>query len=238
MSLLPADPVRRGRVKFALLIAVFAIPVAAGWIAYVSGWGSGTASNYGTLLAPQPMPAAPFAALRGKWVLVQIDRGACEAFCEQKLYYMRQARRAQGRQMNRVERLSIGSDNLLTDVVSASRLLRRHGRSGPGPERLRRFSRSSSLISRPLLRQSLAELSELAILTDDSELRERLRPIVRSRSWEVLQLNPRKDVFLLLDCHLAAGVLGGMDSGRAAAAVVIEEVARRVSDELTAIAIA
>ena len=111
ISLFPADPVKRGRVKLALLIAVFAIPVVGGWIAYVSGWGSGTASNYGTLLAPQPMAAAPFATLRGKWVLVQIDRGACEALCEQKLYYMRQVRRAQGRQMNRVERLWIVTDS-------------------------------------------------------------------------------------------------------------------------------
>ena len=109
-SLLPADPVKRGRVKLALLIAVFSIPVVAGSIAYVSGWGSGTASNYGSLLAPQPMAAPPFPTLRGKWVLVQIDRGACETLCEQKLYSMRQVRRAQGRQMNRVERLWIVTD--------------------------------------------------------------------------------------------------------------------------------
>jgi hypothetical protein len=111
MSLLPADPVRRGRVKLALLIAVFAIPVVAGWLAYVSGWGSGTAANYGALLAPRTMASPAFDALRGKWVLVQLDRAACEALCEQKLYYMRQVRRAQGRQMNRVERLWIITDS-------------------------------------------------------------------------------------------------------------------------------
>jgi cytochrome oxidase Cu insertion factor (SCO1/SenC/PrrC family) len=111
MSLLPADPVKRGRVKLALLTALFAIPVLAGWVAYVSGWGSGTAANYGLLLAPQPIAAAPLAALRGKWVLVQLDAAACEARCEQKLYYMRQVRRAQGRQMNRVERLWIVTDS-------------------------------------------------------------------------------------------------------------------------------
>jgi hypothetical protein len=98
-------------VKLAALMAIFALPVIGGWIAYVSGWGSGTASNYGTLLPPRPLDDPAFAALRGKWVLVQLDRGACDANCERKLYYMRQARRAQGRQMGRVERLWIITDS-------------------------------------------------------------------------------------------------------------------------------
>lgn len=109
--LVPSDPVKRGRVKLAALIALFALPVIAGWIAYVSGWGSGTASNYGTLLQPRPLDDPALVALRGKWVLVQLDRGACDAACEQKLYYMRQVRRAQGRQMGRVERLWIITDS-------------------------------------------------------------------------------------------------------------------------------
>lgn len=133
------------------------------------------------------------------------------------------------------ERLALGTANLLTDVVASCRLLRRHGRPGPDPLSIRRFARSSSLVSRPLLRQSLAELCELADLTGDSELRVRLGLIVRSRSWEVLRLNPRKDVLLLLDCYLAAACLGETDSRHAAAAVVIGEVVQRVSDELTAI---
>jgi len=70
----------------------------------------GGAANYGTLLAPRPVSAEPLARLRGKWVLVQIDAAACGPLCEQKLYYMRQVRRAQGKQMPRVERLWILSD--------------------------------------------------------------------------------------------------------------------------------
>ena len=109
-KLLPDDPVKRGRVKLALLVAIFALPLIAGWIAYVSGWGSGAASNYGTLLPPKQLDDPALASLRGKWVLVQLDRGACDASCEQKLYYLRQIRRAQGRQMGRVERLWIITD--------------------------------------------------------------------------------------------------------------------------------
>ena len=104
---LPADPVKRGRVKLALLLALFALPLFAAWAAYVSGWMSGNAANYGTLLQPRLLEHPALVALRGKWVLVSLDATACDARCEQKLYYMRQIRRAQGRQMNRVERLWI-----------------------------------------------------------------------------------------------------------------------------------
>ena len=107
---LPDDPVKRGRVKLALLFAVFAIPLVAAWAAYVSGWLSGGQGNYGALLPPRLMEDPALVALRGKWVLVQIDSGACDARCERKLYYMRQVRRAQGRQVNRVERLWIVTD--------------------------------------------------------------------------------------------------------------------------------
>lgn len=84
------------------------------------------------------------------------------------------------------------------------------------------------------MRQSLAELCELADLTGDAGLREKLGAIVRSRSWEALQLNPRKDVLLLLDSYLAAACLGEADP-RQAAAAVIAKVAHQISDELTAI---
>jgi hypothetical protein len=107
---LPDDPVKRGRVKLALLLAVFAIPLVAAWAAYVSGWLSGGRGNYGTLLTPRLIDDPAIVALRGKWVLVQLDRAACDSRCERKLYYMRQVRRAQGRQMSRVERLWIVTD--------------------------------------------------------------------------------------------------------------------------------
>ena len=110
---------RSGRVKLALLAAFFALPVAAGWLIWSLDLAPGSAGNYGTLLRPQPvaLPADP--ALKGKWVLVQFDGGACSAACERKLYFMRQVRRAQGREMERVARLW-----LLTDgVPPAARLL-------------------------------------------------------------------------------------------------------------------
>jgi cytochrome oxidase Cu insertion factor (SCO1/SenC/PrrC family) len=60
--------------------------------------------------------------LRGKWVLVTFDAGACDAYCERKLYVMRQVRRAQGKDMDRIERLWVLTDagKPRADVLAAS----------------------------------------------------------------------------------------------------------------------
>ncbi len=115
MSLLPADPVKRGRVKLLLLAAFFASPMAAAWLAYELQWAPGGSGNYGELVEPRSIPDATLvrvndaplklSSLRGKWVLVQFDAPDCDAYCEKKLYYMRQIRRALGRDLERVERL-------------------------------------------------------------------------------------------------------------------------------------
>jgi hypothetical protein len=144
------------------------------------------------------------------------------------------------RMLDRIEtlldrRLARGTANLVADLIAAWQLLRRHGRPEPDAQRVRNAVRSSSLVSRPVLRQSLAELADLANLTGDAELRERLGPIVRSRMWEGLQLNPRKDVLLLLDCYLAAASLGQLDARHAAAGVIVAELAERVSEELVTV---
>lgn len=120
-ALKPRGPVRRGRVKLLALGAFFALPLLAGWIAYLTGWVPGTNSNYGTLIRPRPLEAPALAALRGRWVLVQLDGAACDADCEKKLYTLRQVRRAQGREMQRVERLWIVTDSaaLRPELVAA-----------------------------------------------------------------------------------------------------------------------
>ena len=79
-----------------------------GTAAYLLGWSPGALSNYGELLDPKPVSG--FESLRGKWVLVTFDAAACDAYCERKLYFMRQVRRAQGKDMDRVERLWVLTD--------------------------------------------------------------------------------------------------------------------------------
>jgi cytochrome oxidase Cu insertion factor (SCO1/SenC/PrrC family) len=72
-------------------------------------------TNYGELIEPRPMPRVTLerldggrltlAELKGKWVMLQADHGACGAECREKLFHMRQVRLAQGRNMDRVERV-------------------------------------------------------------------------------------------------------------------------------------
>jgi hypothetical protein len=76
-----------------------------GSAAYYYGWGTGKRANYGELVTPHRVSAAPLAALRGKWVLVTFDAAACDAYCERKLYLIRQIRRGQGASESRIERL-------------------------------------------------------------------------------------------------------------------------------------
>ena len=104
--------VKRGRVKLALLAAFFLLPVAASWIAWRFELVPGAAGNYGALLPPRPVVLPAAATLKGKWVLVQFDGGACAAECERKHYFMRQVRRAQGKEMQRVERLWLVTDTV------------------------------------------------------------------------------------------------------------------------------
>lgn len=103
-----------------LIIAVAATPVAASYLVYFF-WPPEHTVNYGELLEPTPLPDAaltladgtPFAfsRLKGKWVLVTVDSGNCDAYCDKKLYYMRQVRLAQGRNMERIERAWLIGDS-------------------------------------------------------------------------------------------------------------------------------
>ncbi len=116
-----------------MLVAVVCVaPFAAGWALYLSGWRPESTSNYGELIPPRPVgttaAGSPFAALRGKWVLVSVDGGACDAYCERKLYFMRQVRRATGKEMERIERLWAITDGVkprpeLLDAIEGTRIV-------------------------------------------------------------------------------------------------------------------
>ena len=93
------------RAKVALVAAVCVAPFALGTAAYVFDWASGTPGNYGELIAPRALSGPPLDGLRGKWLLVSFDAAACDAYCERKLYLMRQVRAAQGKDAGRVERV-------------------------------------------------------------------------------------------------------------------------------------
>ncbi|HEU4589483.1 MAG TPA: hypothetical protein VFS13_01135 [Steroidobacteraceae bacterium] len=98
------------RAKLLLLFVVCAAPLVLGWAAWYFRIGIGTSGNYGELIEPRPLDAPAFKALRGKWVMVSVDSSACDAYCEKKLYFMRQIRKAQGEDQRRIERLWIVTD--------------------------------------------------------------------------------------------------------------------------------
>ncbi len=53
--------------------------------------------------------------LHGKWVLLNIDSGNCDEACQKKLYFMRQVRLVQGKEMHRIERLWLINDDIKPD---------------------------------------------------------------------------------------------------------------------------
>ena len=96
------------------MIALCLFSLAASYGAYL-WWQPAQHMNHGELLETRPVPATmlqevsgrqfPFAALRGKWLLLTVQSAACDARCRLKLYYMRQVRTAQNENMMRIERL-------------------------------------------------------------------------------------------------------------------------------------
>lgn len=111
---------RKGLATLWLIVAVTVAPVAASYLTYYF-WPPRNTVNYGELLEPRPLPDPPLtladgtpfrlSQLRGKWVLVSVDSGRCDAYCGRKLLYMRQLRLTQGKEMQRVERAWLLNDD-------------------------------------------------------------------------------------------------------------------------------
>jgi hypothetical protein len=106
----------RNRRPLLLLSLLFLAPLAFSfWLYYASGWRPGGTTNHGELLQPRALEAAslPLADggqtasdwLTGKWSLVVIGNGACDAACQQTLVYVRQTHTGLGRLNLRVQRV-------------------------------------------------------------------------------------------------------------------------------------
>jgi cytochrome oxidase Cu insertion factor (SCO1/SenC/PrrC family) len=112
--------IRHARLRLLAIMAIFALPIAASMLAYHFLRPEATA-NYGELLA-QPAritttefvridgSAFRFEELRGKWVLIASDSGACPEACTAKLLLMRQVRLMLGRNAARVVRVFVADD--------------------------------------------------------------------------------------------------------------------------------
>lgn len=106
------------RVKLLLLMGLFILPVAASYLAYYV-WQPTARKNYGELIKQVEVRVSgvnlegkpiDVSSLKGKWVMVYVGSGQCPKSCQDLLYFMRQTRTAQGKEMDRVERLWILTD--------------------------------------------------------------------------------------------------------------------------------
>jgi len=108
------------RTKLVAIMALFALPIVASTVVYLWFPPSSSAA-YGELLhPPAPVTTAAFlrvgggefrfAELRGRWILVASDSGACPPACAHKLTLMRQVRLMTGRNASRIARVFVADD--------------------------------------------------------------------------------------------------------------------------------
>jgi cytochrome oxidase Cu insertion factor (SCO1/SenC/PrrC family) len=121
-------PKAKGNWKLFLVIAICAAPMIASYLAYYVFKPQGR-TNYGTLIDPRqyPIPALdttmldgkPFSLdqLKGKWIMLQVNGSDCGEPCKTMLYEMRQLRLTQGKNMNRIERVWLITDDKPLETV-------------------------------------------------------------------------------------------------------------------------
>ena len=98
-------------------------------------------TNYGDLIDPRAYPIPDLGStsiegqpatlndFKGKWILLQVHGAQCDKACQDKLFYMRQLRLTQGKEMDRIERVWLITDDAALDIAllkkyDGTRLLR------------------------------------------------------------------------------------------------------------------
>lgn len=104
-----------------LLAAISLAPFVGAVILY-HFWTPQSFTNYGDLIAPVPLAEVSlrerdgsmfrFGDLRGSWAFLMIDAGACDDYCQSKLYLMRQIRLTQGKDQERIQRVWLIPDGV------------------------------------------------------------------------------------------------------------------------------
>jgi cytochrome oxidase Cu insertion factor (SCO1/SenC/PrrC family) len=117
-----SKPNRSARLNLLAMAAIVVVPPIAATILYFT-WRPTAFVNYGELITPVPLaqvapPGDPALVeldrLKGKWVLLTVDGGACDDYCRHKLYLVRQLRLTQGKEMERIERAWLIDDDAAT----------------------------------------------------------------------------------------------------------------------------
>ncbi|MYN15340.1 redoxin domain-containing protein [Rugamonas sp. FT107W] len=131
----------RGRWKLLLVLAVCAAPLVGSYLTYYVIKPKGGVTNYGALIDPRdhPIPAMASTTLdgkpatlenyKGKWIMLKVGPSDCQQDCQDQLFAMRQLRTMQGKEMERIERVWLITDDqpldtLLMRVNDGTRMLR------------------------------------------------------------------------------------------------------------------
>jgi hypothetical protein len=117
-----------GRWKLFLVLFICALPLIGSYFTYYVIKPEAR-TNYGTLLDPRqhPMPqlgsasldGKPFSleSLKGKWIILQVAGSDCNETCKRHLLEMRQLRLMQGKEMDRIERVWLITDEKPIETI-------------------------------------------------------------------------------------------------------------------------
>ena len=119
---------KSGRLKLLMVLGVCAFPLVASYFTYYVIKPSGR-TNYGALINPRdyPIPAlgvttlegkpSGLEAFKGKWIMLQTGPSDCQEACKKQLFAMRQLRLMQGKEMERLERVWLVTDEQPLDTL-------------------------------------------------------------------------------------------------------------------------
>jgi len=136
-----ANNQQRSRWKLFAVLAVCASPLIASYFTYYVIKPKGGVTNYGALIDPRqyPIPAMASTTLdgkpakledyKGKWIMLKVGPSDCQQECQDQLFAMRQLRTMQGKEMERIERVWLITDDqpletMLLRVNDGTRMLR------------------------------------------------------------------------------------------------------------------
>lgn len=121
-ELASADRTRSGRLRMLLVLALCAAPVIASYFTFYVVKPKGQA--YSDLIVPMvdlpldlPLQdlqgkAVPASSLRGQWLLVAVQGGACDVQCDRQLFMQRQLREMLGRERDRLDKVWLIPDQV------------------------------------------------------------------------------------------------------------------------------
>ena len=193
---------QRGRWKLLMVLAVCAAPLIFSYLTYYVIKPQGR-TNFGTLIDPRahPIPAlgattldgqpASLDAFKGKWIMLKTGPAACDKICMEQMFAMRQVRSMTGKEMERIERVWLITDDAPLETTLIREL-----------DGMRMLRAPNALVANWLPAEPGAKLDDTIFLIDPlGNLMERFPPVAAgaTEAQKVQHYaNIKKDVAKLL----------------------------------------